>query len=453
MPGVLPEPAMIPMSSDVAEAVGQWAEEVENRSLLHEKFALPKFWNAPQGRKIDDAGRWNILRIVENGKALLNEDSARLLRESQGKKASPETAQRKELLSGIAEKMSKSGRISNFAGQAKVKSETLKKELAATYGDLAATFSATLAARLMVNMAGGIIENAGISLDRLLGLPFIPGSAVKGIARQQALWDIHDAENNQKEELLKIALVAFGFGSHDICSDFAWAAGENIAKQVSDQICAEEFKGCIAFLPAYPVQNCRVVVDMVNTHYPKYYTGRANTAEDTENPILNYFPAVESGAVFQFSVAVIRETHLVDAKTFLAQVQKWTESAVSNKGIGAKTAAGYGWFHIGQTGGSSMPLTSPTAPIPLTSPEQQIITKWIGKLNAAGNFPVALPEIAGLVDDAILKEVFEAVIPETERRKLVSNPKWKGLPYWQSFMNGRHTESAKKILFRLGYLK
>jgi len=445
---------MIPMSSDVAEAVGQWAEGVENRSLLHEKFALPKFWDAPQGRKIDDAGRWNILRIVENGKTLLNEDSARLLRESQGKNTNPETAQRKELLSEIARKMSTSGKIANaFADQAKAKSEALKKELTATYGDLVATFSATLAARMMVNMAGGVIENAGISLDRLLGLPFIPGSAVKGIARQQALWDIHDAEINDKEELMKIALVAFGFGSHDINGDFSWAAGRDIAKRVSDQICAEEFKGCMAFLPAYPVQNCRVVVDMVNPHYPRYYSGRANAAEDTENPIPNYFPAVESGAVFQFSVAAIRETYLVDAKTLLTQVQKWTESAVSQKGVGAKTAAGYGWFHIGQTGAPFLSQTSPTAPAPLTSPDQQIITKWFGKLNTAGNFPVALPEIAGLADDAVLKKVFEAVIPETERRKLVSNPKWKNQPYWQSFLNGKHTESAKKILTRLGYLK
>jgi len=445
---------MIPMSPDVAEAVGHWAEGVENRSLLHEKFALPKVWDAPQGRKIDDAGRWNILRIVENGKTLLNEDSARLLRESQGRNANPEAAQRKELLSGIAGKMSTSGKIANsFADQAKAKSEALKQGLAATYGDLVATFSATLAARMMVNMAGGVIENAGISLDRILGLPFIPGSAVKGIARQQALWDIHGAGNNQKEELLKIALVAFGFGSHDISGDFAWAAGKETSERISDQICAEEFKGCIAFLPAYPVQNCRVVVDMVNPHYPKYYSGRAIAAEDTENPIPNYFPAVETGAVFQFSVAAIRETHLVDAKTLIAQAQKWIESAVCNKGIGAKTAAGYGWFHIAHSGAPGLSQTSPTAPVPLTSPEEQIVKTWGGKLSTAGNFPVALPLVAGLADDAVLKKVFEAVIPEAERRKLVSNPKWKSQPYWQSFLNGKHGESAKKILTRLGYMK
>jgi CRISPR/Cas system CMR subunit Cmr6 (Cas7 group RAMP superfamily) len=38
----------------------------------------------------------------------------------------------------------------------------------------------------MVNMAGGVMENAGLCLDRF-GLPYIPGSAVKGCARRTAL--------------------------------------------------------------------------------------------------------------------------------------------------------------------------------------------------------------------------------------------------------------------------
>ncbi|MBV6501364.1 MAG: hypothetical protein CJBNEKGG_03874 [Prosthecobacter sp.] len=45
---------------------------------------------------------------------------------------------------------------------------------------------AQLKSRLMVNMAGGVMENAGLNLDRY-GLPLIPGSAVKGCARRAAL--------------------------------------------------------------------------------------------------------------------------------------------------------------------------------------------------------------------------------------------------------------------------
>jgi hypothetical protein len=53
---------MIPLTKDVAALVGPWAEGVENRSLLHEKFALPKVWSAGVGGKLNDAGRWRTER-------------------------------------------------------------------------------------------------------------------------------------------------------------------------------------------------------------------------------------------------------------------------------------------------------------------------------------------------------------------------------------------------------
>ena len=59
---------MIPITKDVAALIGEWAEGVENRSLLHEKFALPKVWDAPA--KLDNAGRWSVLRIVTPGISL-----------------------------------------------------------------------------------------------------------------------------------------------------------------------------------------------------------------------------------------------------------------------------------------------------------------------------------------------------------------------------------------------
>src|ERR1035437_2733694 len=45
---------------------------------------------------------------------------------------------------------------------------------------------AELQSRLMINMAGGVMENAGLCMDRF-GVPYIPGSAVKGCARRMAI--------------------------------------------------------------------------------------------------------------------------------------------------------------------------------------------------------------------------------------------------------------------------
>ncbi len=60
-------------------------------------------------------------------------------------------------------------------------------------------FFAQLQSRLMVNMAGGVMENAGLSLDRFSGLPVIPGSAVKGCARRAVLAALREwCETSQK---------------------------------------------------------------------------------------------------------------------------------------------------------------------------------------------------------------------------------------------------------------
>ena len=66
-----------------------------------------------------------------------------------------------------------------------------------------------LNARLIVNSAVGVIENAGLCLDRFSGLPFIPGSAVKGCARRMAIQRLKKApdEISKKDILEKAALM------------------------------------------------------------------------------------------------------------------------------------------------------------------------------------------------------------------------------------------------------
>ena len=83
---------MIPMSPDVRPLIGENAEMVDNRSLLYEKFSLPKVWGQP--RKLDEAGRWSVLRIVSRGEELLAQDAKNLDRRAAGKNARPENAER-----------------------------------------------------------------------------------------------------------------------------------------------------------------------------------------------------------------------------------------------------------------------------------------------------------------------------------------------------------------------
>jgi CRISPR type III-B/RAMP module RAMP protein Cmr6 len=469
------------MSPDVRQLVGEWAENVGNRGLLYEKFALPKRW--AHSEQTDQASRWSILRIVEKGESLLLKDAKSLkddaakrrhkaALESNPKKRDDqlEKAKESERLATIANGMARSakniaqalqdtGRIKPLLQVNSVRTAQFLADLDKSYAGRVMTFEATLGARLMVNLAGGVVENAGIALDRCFGLPFIPGSAVKGIARSQALWEIHETKSDDKRRLLKLAMLLFGYGANDIKGkgDFAWAGGAANARETAKEIGANDFKGCACFLPAYPTTPPTLVVDMVNPHYPEYYRGKRQRATDDENPVPNYFPAVEAGSAFGFAVLLNRtpENAALPTEDLLAQAKAWLQRAVTHKGVGAKTAAGYGWFELGRRTPRTVAAPEPPATgastasrpeAPPISPADAVIAKWRGKLTATGNFPAALPEIAALQSDDDLKRVFEAVIPEQERRRNRKNN-----PYWQSFTSGRHGEDGRKILARIGF--
>ena len=255
-----------------------------------------------------------------------------------------------------------------------------------------------LQSRLMVNMAGGVMENAGLCLDRF-GLPLIPGSSVKGSARRAALAALHEwcetgikptgddnlftavcASFNSPAEMLSAIARVFGWGEEDwdiskltkegrVKSDFAWAVGETLWPEVIIQ-CARallrkelespkdfgHFAGSVSFLPAYPVDLCKtgnvdglpldvpvlgkLELDIVTCHHGDYYAGDIPVATDTEEPVPVVFPAVAAGHIF---ACVLRPLRACDEK-LLTRARACLATGLATFGLGAKTAAGYGWF-------------------------------------------------------------------------------------------------------------
>lgn len=451
MPGALKshprmEAKMIPLTKDVAELIGEWAVGVDNRSLLYEKFSLPKVWGAGDGGKINDAGRWSLLRIVTGGSDLLNGDSTRLGREAQGRQVSEDVAEKKERDARIASHMASFAKADPLLGPVATRNaKQFLSDLQSSFAGRIVAFEAALGSRMMVNLAGGVVQNAGIALDRCFGLPLIPGSAVKGITRAQALWEIHAAGGSEKQRLLRFAMILFGYGGRDVCGDgdFAQFGGTNIVESIVKEIGSDDFKGCACFLPAYPTTTPKLVVDMVNPHYPAYYSGRAHLAKDEEKPIPNYFPAVEKGSSFGFAVLLNRSAPMssVPDDQLLTQAEQWMKSAITRKGIGAKTGAGYGWFEFKST---QEPTTTAIQEVvePAKSKTDTIIQRF-KSLATKDNFPVALPQMAALTDPE-LRVVFNALVPANERTRLK-----KGNPYWQAFTSGKAGADGQNILRRL----
>ncbi len=251
---------------------------------------------------------------------------------------------------------------------------------------------AKLQARLMVNMAGGVMENAGLCLDRF-GVLYIPGSAVKGCARRIAIQNLLEAREAQASadhvaRLLADLALVFGWGEQewktrgDIVSklrpkrndsdeqfaqycqknwnekraDFAYAVGETLWPEVSTAARrllpkTDHFAGTVSFLPAYPLQLPinDLELDVLTCHHPKYYQGDEKwpVALDTEDPIPVMFPAAAANIIFQFAVLPIRghRNSLSQSDTPLHVLTfEWLRQGLETVGLGAKTAAGYGWF-------------------------------------------------------------------------------------------------------------
>ena len=258
-----------------------------------------------------------------------------------------------------------------------------------------AAVHARLMGRLMVNMAGGVMENANLLLDRY-GLPIIPGSAVKGCARRMALQALHDWVEARTErpatddacapccqdlttpaEMLAAIARVFGWTPEDWKaeknidkktklettwkSDFAWAVAgnHNFLAAAKELLPAHEtFAGTIAFLSASPNRDPEIELDVLTPHHTIYYSPEPDKAKhpdkwktwnahrsapDTEDPVPVFFPAVKPQSekdYFTFPLIPLRRA----ASSDLDYAKRWLAHGLELFGLGAKTNAGYGWF-------------------------------------------------------------------------------------------------------------
>jgi CRISPR type III-B/RAMP module RAMP protein Cmr6 len=339
----------IPVAPDVAAVVGDYAQKVENRSLLLGKFVAHKAWPLQNGveGKWDDATRWNFLRVAGNGDVLLQKDEASLRHDAENRngRIRPEKVDKAHALLPMIKAMRQCA-----CRELRPDVEEIRKKRVAHWRELLAadetsrrTLAARLEARLALNLSGGILQNAGICLDRLFGAPYIPGSAVKGVCRKVALEKLRAGTMD-----FGLFVDLFGVAESDFkpkgdLADFRECLPPDPATgKKPDGI---NKKGAVVFLPAYPQSAAPIAVDLTTVHFPDYYrTGReADLANERQKP--NPFPVVEKGTVYVFAVALDgmakdgeRRKLLLDTAVVLLH------EAVENAGVGAKTGAGYGWF-------------------------------------------------------------------------------------------------------------
>lgn len=201
--------------------------------------------------------------------------------------------------------------------------------------------------RLVVGLGSESIYETSMCLHYIYGFPYIPGQAVKGILRNHIINEVFDG--SEKNALKNITF----------CRIFGCDENGKIKTSV----------GSIVFFDAYPVNIPKLKLDVMNPHYSSYYGDKSNTIPpvDYDDTIPVNFMTVED-TIFRFIYGVKNNFIEIDGikkyfdkpvndlwdetqKEFLNKslseiVCEYLKQALEEKGVGAKTSVGYGYFNI-----------------------------------------------------------------------------------------------------------
>jgi len=152
------------------------------------------------------------------------------------------------------------------------------------------------------------------------GTPVLPGSALKGAARAAA----RTHEPNYRD-----------YGR----DTFGNEVGENRRHQRA---------GTWMFLDGLPLARDRssepIQIDVMNPHVPGYYrSGGQTPPAEYEQPVPVQFLTVSSEASFRIHL-VGRGRDTERAEITADEARRWLAAALAERGIGAKTSAGYGYL-------------------------------------------------------------------------------------------------------------
>ncbi len=278
--------------------------------------------------------------------------------------------------------------LQNFKGGTKdwqrQQSAVYTRWQAATAG--AEWFQAQNKGRLVVGLGGKGVLEFGITLQHVTGLPIIPGSALKGLARTYALLIIaenlgipvlklrqlqklKDSKVDSPLEILDAALVAPDAERREALALLTKALA-NVDIQIVNHLAqklngfpeaahyraafgSQEASGeCIfydAVVAKLPSSSTLFDLDVMTPHFKKYYDDVNSGSptfnkppHDGQSPVPVSFVTVAAGTTFAFAVGLRPGGDRKVVKRAVA----WLKAALHELGVGAKTAAGYGVFEV-----------------------------------------------------------------------------------------------------------
>jgi len=150
--------------------------------------------------------------------------------------------------------------------------------------------------RLVCGLGSANVLETAITLHHLYGIPYIPGSSFKGVCREVVFHRLVENKNITEDKLDDFQNKFYGelYPDDEDILTYQLLFG------------AQNFKGLLLFLDAYPENNQQQIfdLDIMNPHYSKYYGDKSGNVVpgDWENPVPIFFLTVRKGVKFKFNL-------------------------------------------------------------------------------------------------------------------------------------------------------
>jgi CRISPR-associated protein Cmr6 len=238
-------------------------------------------------------------------------------------------------------------------------------------GGVTRLFTAEARGRIVVGLGAQAVHETSVALLHTWGVPFLPGSALKGLASAAA---------------------------HGLSAGAVWKKspeqGEDHALLFGDT----ERAGCVVFHDAFWIpepsdKTLPLDLDVMTVHHPDYYRDGESAPSDWDEPN----PVAFLTARGKYLVA------LSGPEAWVVRAGEWLETGLDKLGLGAKTQAGYG----------RMSLVAERTQRGIE--ESALLEKHKARLEALGNLP-AQHKGAGTAQQHIqkLREAIKAGAPAAE---------------------------------------
>lgn len=252
------------------------------------------------------------------------------------------------------------------------------REMVENSGGIA--FTMMTAERLVAGLGASHVLETALTLDRNTGLPYLPGSTVKGLARAWGLIEVaaHLGVKLDNEVMIRQEKQAL----LNVLTEKLISAPDNSSLAPNKKSLDEELRdlrlypaskeaeklvwwfrfifgwqeeaGAVCFIDAIYAgeREPKYAADVMTPHYVNYYTengGKPPAEDDNPNPVS--FITIDRGNNFAFALVPRASAFPLDAEeqkatptTALNVAAGWLQKALTQLGAGSKTASGYGFF-------------------------------------------------------------------------------------------------------------